>query len=170
MNMLLLALPLLALAGGSSSLADRQLKHPWGRWQVGAWVQTESTSPSFEGGTLVEREQLTGRSDSTYELTGALLSESGDVESTFEHSWALGGHAYALDSGRLIGNETITVEGRERECEVWEARWQNNGQPVVGAPGSRTHSTSPCAPSRAVLASSSMSRWPARATTCWSRA
>lgn len=131
MKTLLIVLPLLALAGGSSSLAERQLAHPWGRWQVGAWVQTESTNTSHVGGALVEREQLTGRTEATYELTSALLAESGDVESTFDNSWALGGHAYALGSGQQIGTETLTVEGRAHECEVWEARWQNNGQPVV---------------------------------------
>jgi len=128
MQILILALPLMAALGGTKGLEERRLDHPWGRWHAGAWVRTESTSTSHAGSVLVERDQLIGTGSETYELESVLEVEGGDVTTELNSSWAMGGHAYALGDAQLVGTESLTIEGRQHECEVWEGRWTQGGQ------------------------------------------
>ena len=115
----------------SGATVERQLEHPWGRWQPGAWVETRTSTRELPEG-LVERCQLVGFRPDGVELESTLASPTGeDVRVGQRQGWAFGGFAHVLPSARRVGEETLSVEGRPLACEVWEASWQQEGETFV---------------------------------------
>ena len=76
MKTILLAFPLLSLSG--NGLVAHQLEHPWGRWQPGAWIETNTTWSSSLS-TLEERQQLIRFQEGGYDLQGLALSVAAHV-------------------------------------------------------------------------------------------
>ena len=78
MKTILLAFPLLSLSG--NGLVAHQLEHPWGRWQPGAWIETNTTWSSSLS-TLEERQQLIRFQEGGYDLQSVLaFTGSEDVK------------------------------------------------------------------------------------------
>lgn len=127
---------LLVAASAGNGRVERQLEHPWGRWQPGAWVELRTSSPALPEG-LLERSQLVRFGNGGYDLTSTVGTDG--VPRELHHGWGFGGYAHVMPDARLVGRETVRVGTREHDCEVWEGSWQEGEETFVSrawiAPG-----------------------------------
>lgn len=112
---------------------ERQLEHPWGRWQPGAWVETRTSIDSAPEG-LLERTSLLRCTADGVDLetsTGSEGQGTGGAAVASHQSWGFGGFAHVLPGARQVGQETLTVAGKPYECTVWEGSWQEGSETFV---------------------------------------
>jgi hypothetical protein len=122
-------LALLSLSG--SGLIERQMEHPWGRWQPGAWIETKTTSSSSPS-TFLERNQLVRFQGDGYDLQSEIAVEGGESARNETHkTWAFGGFAHLVPGARKVGTDTIDVGGKTYECETWECSWQEKNETLT---------------------------------------
>lgn len=116
----LAALPLL------ETETARRLANPWAGWVTGSWVtlQIENT---LTGG-MTSKQSLVEAGSATYTLRDETEWEDGSSDKQVVMSLARFGYPHSLPEGQVVATETVTVEGRAFECEVWRARFTEDGQ------------------------------------------
>ena len=128
----LLALLLLAAVCGGGRV-ERQMEHPWGRWQPGAWIEFRTGSPDTPTSSWsVERSQLVRCTDEGYVLTTPREGAARSAARERSHGWGFGGYAHVMPDARLVGRESVRVGAQELACEVWEGSWQEGEETFVG--------------------------------------
>lgn len=121
---MLVGLALALALGGDAALAPLRATHPWGRWQPGAWVETETRAPGAL--PVVDRRQLVRAAADGYVLQVSPAKEVAAAEEPLT-SWSFNGFAHLSPEGVAIGTEEVEVAGRSFTCTVWEARVGEGG-------------------------------------------
>jgi len=116
----LLALPVLETGPA------RRLASPWAGWVSGSWV-TLAIDNSLTG-AMTNRQSLVSVDEATCTLREQLEWPGGRDEQQVVVSLARSGYPHALEDAQQVATETLTVDGRELECQVWRARFTDDGQ------------------------------------------
>ena len=110
----------------SESAPARRLANPWASWVKGSWVEFDIQN-SLTGG-MTSRQSLEAVDDTTYTLRDETSWEGGSADKQVHTSLARFGYPHALKDGQKVATETLTIAGREIECEVWRARFTEDGE------------------------------------------
>lgn len=104
----------------------RRHASPWAGWVTGSWASFEVEDGVT--GALTTRQSLVAVDDEHVTLREETRVAEATQERTLVMSLARMGHPHALESAQQVATETVTVEGRELECAVWRARFEEHGQ------------------------------------------
>ena len=131
MRQLLLAAALVLLPGSAATDSEdtgaaRRAAHPWAGWVDGSWVKFEVNSSAT--GRITSTEKLVSLGRDTYRLSSSTVWEDGQTKRTSDHGYGLLGYAHTAPDGAKVGMETLELAGVKVECEVWKARWTEDGR------------------------------------------
>jgi hypothetical protein len=123
--LLLSAVMTLAATGGHDSETERLRAHPWAAWTDGSWVKSEIENPI--SGKMTTTESLVSVGTDAYRLKGKW--DGSETETSFDHGYGLLGYPHLQRGAQRVGEETLTIQGVSFDCQVWKARWNENGKP-----------------------------------------
>jgi hypothetical protein len=98
---------------------------PWAGWTKGSWVAFDASDSL--GGTAKLRLTMIAASDSTYTCRSLVEGPDGPVERDSVASLASLGYPHAHPDGQRIGEATLIVGGKSYDCDVWRARYLEEG-------------------------------------------
>ena len=122
----LVATALFALLPVCDDAPPRRLANPWAGWVTGSWVSLEIDNTL--AGKMTTRQSLVAVDDERYTLDERTEYEGGENEQTLRVSLARFGYPHALPSAQQVATETLRIGGREFDCAVWRARFEEDGQ------------------------------------------
>jgi hypothetical protein len=121
-----LALVLLAGPWGSEALPAASRANPWAAWVTGSWVLFDVENTLGERST--SKHSLVAVGETTYTLRTESTRGEKVLANQSVVSLAALGYPHALPSGQALARETLTIEGRQFECQVWRARYAEGGE------------------------------------------
>ena len=100
--------------------------NPWAAWVSGSWVVFDVASTAAEPRTI--KQSLVAVDDESYTLQSETTAEGGSTSEKQVLSLATMGYPHALADAQMVASEQFTVAGKTFDCEVWRARYTENGE------------------------------------------
>lgn len=117
-----------ALTGGAGAFE----RHPWLRFDEGAWVE-RTIHRSDESRPMTRREVLVSADDLSYTVQSETafddLAEMDPIRDEHRSGFGHLGFAHLDPDAENLGTETVTLDGRKYACTIWRAqgRYDDHG-------------------------------------------
>ena len=121
----LLALATVGHSRGDGPVLPGPKASAWASWTIGSWVvyDIDNSTPA----RVSVKQALLAVDEDSFRTRDETTLETGSSKAESQISLASFGYPHAHPKAQLVATEVVSVQGKAYECQVWRARYSEEG-------------------------------------------